>query len=69
VATPLVLVMLLIDDTLELLQMPKTHFTFEIHSGRCFEWNPGLVYVGRKVNYLHKIDLDPLSYFEIQYVF
>ena len=64
-----VLVMLLIDDTLELLQMPKTHFTFEIHSGRCFEWNPSLVYVGRKVNYLHKIDPDLLSYFEIQDVF
>jgi hypothetical protein len=48
------------------MQMTNLYFEIEIHSGGQFERNPELVYLGGKVSTYYKVDLDRLSYFEIQ---
>ena len=48
------------------MQMTNLLFEIEIHSGGQFEGNPELVYLGGKVSTCCKVDLDHLSYFEIQ---
>ena len=41
-------------------------FNFEIHHGGQFVWNPVLVYLGGSTSFIDEVDLDKLSYFEIQ---
>jgi hypothetical protein len=48
------------------MQMTNLFFEIEIHSGGQFERNPELVYLGGKVSTYCKVNLDRLSYFEIQ---
>lgn len=46
--------------------MDGISFTFEIHYGGTFVWNPNLEYVGGNVETIYNIDPDKHSYFEIQ---
>ena len=41
-------------------------FSFEIHHGDQFVWNPDLVYLGGSISFIKEVDLDKLSLFEIQ---
>ena len=44
-------------------------FSFEIHHGGQFVWNPNLVYLGSSISFIKEVDLDKLSLFEIQDIF
>ncbi|KAL0002861.1 hypothetical protein SO802_016642 [Lithocarpus litseifolius] len=46
--------------------MADLTFNFEIHHGCQFVWNLDLVYLGGSTSFIDEIDLDKLSYFEIQ---
>ncbi|XP_023919987.1 uncharacterized protein LOC112031528 [Quercus suber] len=46
--------------------MADLTFNFEIHHGGQFVWNPDLVYLGGSTSFIDEVDLDKLSYFEIQ---
>ena len=41
-------------------------FSFEIHHGGQFVWNPDLVYLGDSISFIDEVDPDRLSLFEIQ---
>ncbi|KAL0010450.1 hypothetical protein SO802_005558 [Lithocarpus litseifolius] len=47
-------------------KMADLTFNFEIHHGGQFVWNPDLVYLGGSTSFIDDVDLDKLSYFEIQ---
>ncbi|KAL4614665.1 hypothetical protein ACB092_07G069600 [Castanea dentata] len=46
--------------------MADLTFNLEIHHGGQFVWNPDLVYLGGSTSFIDEVDLDKLSYFEIQ---
>ena len=48
------------------MQMADLAFNFEIHHGGQFVWNPDLVYLGGSTSFVDNVDLNKLSYFEIQ---
>ena len=48
------------------MQIVDLEFKFEIHHGGQFVWNPDLVYLGGSTSFVDNVDLDKLSYFEIQ---
>ena len=48
------------------MQMADLAFNFEIHHGGQFMWNPDLVYLEGSTSFVDNVDLDKLSYFEIQ---
>ena len=48
------------------MQMADLAFNFEIHHGGQFVWNPNLVYLGGSTSFVDNVDLNKLSYFEIQ---
>ena len=48
------------------MQMADLTFNFEIHHGGQFVWNPDLVYLVVSTSFYDEVDLDRLSYFEIQ---
>ena len=48
------------------MQMADLAFNFKIHHGGQFVWNPDLVYLGGSTSFVDNVDLDRLSYFEVQ---
>ena len=48
------------------MQMVDLTFSFEIHHGGQFVWNPDLVYLGGSISFIKEVDPDKLSLFEIQ---
>ena len=48
------------------MQMVDLRFTFEIHHGGHFVWNPNLVYLDGSVSVINEVGPDRLSLFEIQ---
>ena len=48
------------------MQMADLAFNFEIHHGDQFVWNPDLIYLGGNTSFVDNVDLDRISYFEIQ---
>ena len=48
------------------MQMVDLTFSFEIHHGGQFVWNPNLVYLGGSISFIDEVDSDKLSYFVIQ---
>ncbi|KAG5540314.1 hypothetical protein RHGRI_020523 [Rhododendron griersonianum] len=52
-----------------LTEMGDQYFSFEIHHGGQFVWNPQVAYVGGKVDYVGEFDPARLSLFEIKDVY
>ncbi|KAG5543993.1 hypothetical protein RHGRI_016670 [Rhododendron griersonianum] len=52
-----------------LIEMGDQYFSFEIHHGGQFVWNPQVTYVGGKVDYVGEFDPARLSLFEIRDVY
>ena len=48
------------------MQMVDLRFTFEIHHGGHFVWNPNLVYLDGSVSVINEVGPNRLSLFEIQ---
>ena len=46
--------------------MADLAFNFEVHHGGQFVGNPDLVYLGGSTSFVDNVDLNKLSYFEIQ---
>lgn len=49
-----------------LTEMGDQYFSFEVHHGGHFVWNPQVAYVGGKVDYVDEFDPARLSLFDIR---